>query len=336
MSLTDGPGATVVTFAKGDLDGSGVRTRFARDFAVDLVFTAVDAAAVAAGAAAQRQLEAYAREAACERAVCEALLAAAAPTPACPRDGSLCWFAPRTPQDEPVAAKTAHARSQAAAARLSGSGGGGTTGGEAEDTVVKCGWLVKQGHAVRNWKRRWCVLRPRVLEYYTSPRDALPRGTVRLADVCAVVPDAAVDAEHACCFELVVLGAAADSAAAAPVSYFMCAADDALRAEWVEDIELQRMQCRDERVRTVCLSSSFSLLLLLLLSFHRFLALARACTGTGRDSAAPAPARTEQAQRGVEPVAVNARLAHITRHRERGRRPVRARRGRARRQRARR
>lgn len=278
MSLTDVPGATVVTFAKGDLDGSGVRTRFARDFAVDLVFTAVDAAAVAAGAAAQRQLEAYAREAACERAVCEALLAAAAPTPACPRDGSLCWFAPRTPQDEPVAAKTAHARSQAAAARLSGSGGG-TTGGEAEDTVVKCGWLVKQGHAVRNWKRRWCVLRPRVLEYYTSPRDALPRGTVRLADVCAVVPDAAVDAEHACCFELVVLGAAADSAAAAPVSYFMCAADDALRAEWVEDIELQRMQCRDERVRTVCLSSSFSLLLLLLLlSFHRFLALARACS----------------------------------------------------------
>lgn len=259
MCLTSVPGATVVTFSKQDLDGSGVRTRFSRDFAVDLVFTALEPGAETT-AAEQRLLEEYAREAAAERTVCEALLAAATPTAACPRDGRLCWFAPRTPQDEPVDAKTALARSQAAAARLSGGSGNCN-----ETAVVKCGWLVKQGHAVRNWKRRWCVLRPRALEYYTSPRDALPRGTVRLDDVCAVVPDAVADAEHPCCFELVVLrsgtGSSPAAATAAPpstVSYFMCADDDALRTEWVEDIELQRMECREQRVRQVCSGSCFS------------------------------------------------------------------------------
>jgi len=32
------------------------------------------------------------------------------------------------------------------------------------------GWLTKRGHTVRNWKRRWFVLKDPVLAYYKSPR----------------------------------------------------------------------------------------------------------------------------------------------------------------------
>jgi hypothetical protein len=44
------------------------------------------------------------------------------------------------------------------------------------DESVKVGWLSKQGHVVKNWKKRWFVLQEGVLRYYTHPLQEAPFG----------------------------------------------------------------------------------------------------------------------------------------------------------------
>ena len=56
--------------------------------------------------------------------------------------------------------------------------GGGAAGGSSKE-----GWLVKQGHLIKNWKRRWFVLEYPLLHYYRNPGDATPRGTVNCEQV---------------------------------------------------------------------------------------------------------------------------------------------------------
>lgn len=46
--------------------------------------------------------------------------------------------------------------------------------GESRDT--KAGFLLKQGHKVRNWKRRWFVLRGQTLLYFRKAGDEEPAG----------------------------------------------------------------------------------------------------------------------------------------------------------------
>ncbi len=46
-----------------------------------------------------------------------------------------------------------------------------------EMRAVKAGFLTKQGHKFKNWKRRWFVLRGRMLSYYRKPTDVTPAGT---------------------------------------------------------------------------------------------------------------------------------------------------------------
>lgn len=41
------------------------------------------------------------------------------------------------------------------------------------------GYLTKQGHRVKNWKRRWFSLEGGVLRYYDSKGDAKVKGEVR-------------------------------------------------------------------------------------------------------------------------------------------------------------
>lgn len=48
------------------------------------------------------------------------------------------------------------------------------------------GWMYKQGHIIRNWKRRWFVLEERTIRYYATPTSAKPKGTIVL------VPDTEV------------------------------------------------------------------------------------------------------------------------------------------------
>ncbi|KAK2948397.1 hypothetical protein BLNAU_16652 [Blattamonas nauphoetae] len=42
------------------------------------------------------------------------------------------------------------------------------------------GWLTKQGHVMKNWKRRWFSLRDGVLYYSEKPTSAKEKGTIPL------------------------------------------------------------------------------------------------------------------------------------------------------------
>ncbi|KAJ3449846.1 sesquipedalian [Anaeramoeba flamelloides] len=45
-------------------------------------------------------------------------------------------------------------------------------------TINKDGWITKRGHFVKNWKKRWVVLRDSQLSYYKTPSQTILRGTV--------------------------------------------------------------------------------------------------------------------------------------------------------------
>ncbi|KAA0148511.1 hypothetical protein FNF31_07400 [Cafeteria roenbergensis] len=49
-------------------------------------------------------------------------------------------------------------------------------------TLVRAGFLTKQGHRILSWRRRWFQLQGQTLSYFVSPRDAKPKGVVELGD----------------------------------------------------------------------------------------------------------------------------------------------------------
>jgi hypothetical protein len=55
--------------------------------------------------------------------------------------------------------------------------------------LEKGGWLTKQGHKVKNWKRRWFVLKDPTLAYYVKPRDTTPAGVIILDDILTIVSE---------------------------------------------------------------------------------------------------------------------------------------------------
>lgn len=57
------------------------------------------------------------------------------------------------------------------------------------------GWLTKQGHRVKNWKKRWFVLKKNLLLYYGGEDDAEPKGVVDLCEALAVDRDGP-DSKH--------------------------------------------------------------------------------------------------------------------------------------------
>jgi len=72
----------------------------------------------------------------------------------------------------------------------------------ASETVVKRGWLTKQGNYVKSWKLRWFILREKSLSYYKSDKesDATPAGTIALQDAKTADAFAKTGKKH--CFEL--------------------------------------------------------------------------------------------------------------------------------------
>eukprot|EP01124_Arcella_intermedia_P033577 TRINITY_DN8085_c0_g1_i1.p1 TRINITY_DN8085_c0_g1~~TRINITY_DN8085_c0_g1_i1.p1 ORF type:complete len:100 (-),score=24.13 TRINITY_DN8085_c0_g1_i1:61-360(-) len=42
------------------------------------------------------------------------------------------------------------------------------------DKPTRVGFLVKEGGAIKNWKKRWCVLQGNELTYYISDSDSSP------------------------------------------------------------------------------------------------------------------------------------------------------------------
>jgi len=48
---------------------------------------------------------------------------------------------------------------------------------------VKAGWLFKRGRFNKSWKRRFCVLRHKELEYYKELKDVSPQGVIPTLDI---------------------------------------------------------------------------------------------------------------------------------------------------------
>lgn len=49
--------------------------------------------------------------------------------------------------------------------------------------IIKQGYLTKQGHIIRNWKKRSFVLMRDELKYYKSETEKRPQGKIRIADI---------------------------------------------------------------------------------------------------------------------------------------------------------
>jgi serum/glucocorticoid-regulated kinase 2 len=74
--------------------------------------------------------------------------------------------------------------------------GSGSRAGGPYSSAVKTGFLHKQGHVVRNWKRRFFVLESTVLLYYESPTDIHPKGQILLDGTTLMLGSAHVGKVH--------------------------------------------------------------------------------------------------------------------------------------------
>ena len=51
------------------------------------------------------------------------------------------------------------------------------------NTIIKRGFLTKQGKIVKNWKRRSFVLTEKALQYFEDDKARDPKGTISVADI---------------------------------------------------------------------------------------------------------------------------------------------------------
>lgn len=65
----------------------------------------------------------------------------------------------------------------------------------------RCGYLTKQGGAVKSWKRRYFVLKDNFLFYYKRPRDDSPTGVIQL-EGCSVEETPSEELDRKNCFTL--------------------------------------------------------------------------------------------------------------------------------------
>lgn len=51
------------------------------------------------------------------------------------------------------------------------------------DKIIKNGYMIKQGNIVKNWKKRWFVLRYYTLSYFDNEETIHPLRTIQMSDV---------------------------------------------------------------------------------------------------------------------------------------------------------
>ncbi|CAF1182831.1 unnamed protein product [Adineta steineri] len=120
---------------------------------------------------------------------------------------------------------------------------------EGDSTIIKEGWLWKQGGRVRNWKRRWFVITDGCLFYYETRTEVEnPRGIVSLIDVG--VREIDDDRTKQYCFELFPLtgerlktskptsGEQAKTTESNHAVYRMSASSDDERKDWIRALRI--------------------------------------------------------------------------------------------------
>jgi len=98
----------------------------------------------------------------------------------------------------------------------------------------KEGFLTKQGAVVKNWKRRWFVLRGSVLAYYKKPTDDEPAGEIVLSAEthCDSPNDLSIVGQHHFCFDL-----------RTPGRTFLISADSVrVMYEWIQAIRQVKLR----------------------------------------------------------------------------------------------
>jgi len=108
--------------------------------------------------------------------------------------------------------------------------------------VEKAGWLTKRGHQVKNWKKRWFLLKDPALTYFKSPRATSPAGNILLDDILAVVSeqnvfDSKVMDNPPFWFEIITK----------KTNYLICAENELELRDWIEAIEFS-LVLREQRV----------------------------------------------------------------------------------------
>jgi len=95
--------------------------------------------------------------------------------------------------------------------------------------VIKMGWVTKKGGNRRNWKTRFCVLRPNDLRYYKEKKGYLsgqaPLGTIVLSG-CLVQVKPSSRRQYAFAIET------------SERTYIMEAKDEEERTDWINVIRL--------------------------------------------------------------------------------------------------
>eukprot|EP00742_Colponemidia_sp_Colp-10_P000606 GILJ01000662.1.p1 GENE.GILJ01000662.1~~GILJ01000662.1.p1 ORF type:complete len:128 (-),score=12.14 GILJ01000662.1:137-520(-) len=89
----------------------------------------------------------------------------------------------------------------------------------------KEGYLTKQGGFVKNWKRRYFVLRDNVITYFKTPTSTSPQGIIPL-DQCLAVKSAD-DVINKCCSFIVSIPGR---------TYYILAESDEERDEWIRAV----------------------------------------------------------------------------------------------------
>ena len=95
--------------------------------------------------------------------------------------------------------------------------------------VKRGGWLIKQGFQIKNWKKRWFVIKGDRISYFKEPRNLTPIGDILLSEVKEVVPS-----QSTCrAFRVVVEGR----------TFILVAESKSERDQWVKAITKAKHNC---------------------------------------------------------------------------------------------